>query len=93
MVSFKFKFKSKKGSEFNVDYTPHGTKVMDKTLFEKHLVGVADLLECEGKLAKTGKRPEEPKKEEPKEEPKAEVKKEEVKAKKPQTDLFGKGKV
>ena len=65
-----FKFKSAKGSEFSIDYTPNGMKVTDDKAFEKHMHKVADLLECEGKLAKKHEDKPEPKKIEKKAEPK-----------------------
>ena len=79
-----FKFKSTKGSQFTIDYEPNGIKITDKPALEKHMIKVADLLECEGKLAKKVERPKVEVKAEVKAEPKPEVKKQE-----PQDDLFG----
>jgi hypothetical protein len=76
-----YKFKSAKGSDFTIHYTPKDTEVVDKKAFQKHLVKVADLFECEGKWNKPKAKVEEkPKK---KEKPKAE----------PNKDLFGGDKV
>jgi len=75
-----FKFKSKKGSDFTITYTPKDLKIKDEGKLREHMVKVADLLECEGKLAKKA----EDKKEEVKEV------KQEVKKSEPKKDLFGK---
>jgi len=61
-----FKFKSKKGQDVSIDYTPENVNVSNEKAFQGHLENVVEVIQCSGygvpdKKAEPKKEPEKPK--------------------------------